>query len=309
MANVFDITKAVIDYGAAISRVDLPIQAMHHTDRIPGQRFVGAFQPGVSRVGSEFMAYSGVISELRGQAASGTVTPESLLFEAMGFLESGATGFTYTLGDPHATDDTPAGALTRIASLKLTIDTLQWVSEFSVADGTFNWRAGEIPTLTSSIMGNVPTGWTEPDVVANPAVVVGPLPAPWQAAAMTIGGVANLRVLEVSISLQNQMLMRRDAQAEFGYSKPVVPSRNVIGSLFVEAPAVATWSPEALAQAGTVQALSWVYTAGGASFNTITNTITVSLQDPEPTDLDNVLGYRLPFQARPLTGPLTMVNT
>ena len=307
----YDVTKAVIDHDGTVSRVTVPVTSFHHTERIAGQRFVGAFQPGVSRVGGRFMAINSVIFELRGQVASADPTPEENIFEALGFATTGTTGFTYTLGDPHENSDTPAGDLDRIDTLDLNIDGLEWQAEECVADASFLFRAGDIPTMTCSFVGLVPdpAPATIPLVTAGPAVVVGPLPAAWQSGVIMIGGVADLRILEIGVSLNNQLLMRKDGNSIYAHAKPEVPARRPTGHIVVEAPAPGTFAPEDLAVAGTTQVLSWVYIAGGTVFKTWTYTMTVSLDEPEVTELDGVLGYRLAFTQDPTTGPFKMVNT
>jgi len=313
MAARYLTKRATFTHGTTVSRASVPIQSPNMIDMLPGQPHVGAFQDGPERIGSRFTQFPGLQLELRGQAASGTVTPEGPVFQAMGFAKSGSTGFTFALGDPHSSTSVPAGSTTLLSSCAITVDTQQHGLTSVVADGSFNFAAGEIPLLTANLFGLASSAALATDsgltTVVAPTVVVGPLPARWQAASVTINGVGSLVVKSINVALNNAVRIPKDANATFARSVPSIVSRGAgpLARILFEADAAILIENLVLANASVV--LQWVYAAGGSTFKTMTYTMTAVPIGARWRDDEGVLGYEATFRQDPTTGPFTFAVT
>jgi hypothetical protein len=252
--------------------------------------------------------------ELRGQSASGTQTPEGDILRAAGFARSGTTGYTFTLADPHATTDTPAGDALRISSSALNIDGVQWPLTNCVADLSFMFRAGEIPTLTCDFLGKL--GDSDADSshailtsASAPGVTIGPLPAPWINSTITIDAVslASVPVREIFTALRNRLAPRKSAGGKFGYADADISGRDPGGWIVLEMPPEATLALEDLIVSNASVPVAWTYSAGGSSFRSysITQTVVFS-QMARQRDIDGRLCYVLEFVQDPTAGPLTL---
>ena len=307
--------RATFTHAGITSRCSLPLDGfVEQVDWVAGVPHVGAYQPGAPRPGGRFTRLSGVQFELRGQSASGTQTPEGDILRAAGFARTGSTGYTFALGDPHASTDTPAGDAVRISSSALNIDGVQWPLANSVTDVSFMFRAGEIPTLTCDFLGKV--GDSDADSshailtsASAPSVTTGPLPAPWVNSTITLNGVSlnDVPVKEIFTALRNRLAPRKSAGGKFGYADADITGRNPGGWLVLEMPPEATVAIEDLIVSNTSVPLAWTYTAGGSSFKTysITQTVVFS-QMARRRDIDGRLCYVLEFAQDPASGPLTL---
>jgi hypothetical protein len=308
--------RATFTHSGITSRCALPLDGfVEQVDWAPGLPLVGTYQPGAPRPGGRFTRLSGVQFELRGQAASGTQTPEGDILRAAGFARSGTTGYTFALGDPHASTDTPAGDAVRIASSALNIDGVQWPLTNCVADISCMFRAGEVPTLTCDFLGKV--GDSDADSShailtsgAVPTVTAGPLPAAWVNSTITIDAVsmASVPVREIFTALRNRLAPRKSAGGKFGYADADITGRSPGGWIVLEMPPAATLAIEDLIVSHASVPLAWTYTAGGSSFNSyaITQTVVFS-QMARRRDIDGRLCYLLEFVQDPAIGPLTLV--
>jgi len=79
--------------------------------------------------------------------------------------------------------------------------------------------------------------------------------------------------------------------------------------MVMEAAALATINVEDLMVNRTSLPVSFIYTAGGASWATLTNTFNVVLNTTEQRDIDGLLCYELIGEQDPVTGPLTIACT
>jgi hypothetical protein len=308
--------RATFTHSGITSRCALPLDGfVEQVDWVAGQPHSGAYQPGAPRPGGRFTRLSSVQFELRGQAASGTQTPEGDILRAAGFARSGSTGYTFALGDPHASTDTPAGDCVRLSSCALNIDGVAWPLTNCVADVSFMFRSGEIPTLTCDFLGKV--GDSDADSshavltsASAPGVTVGPLPAPWINSTITLNAVSlgTVPVREIFTAVRNRLAPRKSAGGKFGYADADISGREPGGWIVLEMPPEATLAIEDLIVSNTSVPLAWTYTAGGSSFRSyaITQSVVFS-QMARMRDIDGRLCYVLEFVQDPTTGPLTLV--
>ena len=307
--------RATFTHSGITSRCALPLDGfVEQIDWAPGLPHAGTYQPGTPRPGGRFTRLSGVQFELRGQSGSGTQTPEGDILRAAGFARSGSTGYTFTLGDPHASTATPAGDAVRISTCALNIDGVQWPLANCVADVSFMFRAGEVPTLTCDFLGKV--GDSDADSshailtsAAVPSVTTGPLPAAWVNSTITINGTSltDVPVREIFTALRNRLAPRKSAAGKFGYADADISSRNPGGWIVLEMPPEATLAIEDLIVSNASVPIAWTYSAGGSAFKaySITQTVVFS-QMARRRDIDGRLCYLLEFAADPATGPLTL---
>jgi hypothetical protein len=293
----------------------LPLDGfVEQIDWAPGLPHAGAYQPGAPRTGGRFTRLSGVQFELRGQTGSGTQTPEGDILRAAGFARSGTTGYTFTLGDPHASTDTPAGDTVRIASSALNIDGVQWPLVNCVADISLMFRAGEVPTLTCDFLGKVGDSDADSSLAiltsaAVPSVTAGPLPAAWVNSTISINGTSltDVPVREIFTALRNRLMPRKSAGGKFGYADADISGRDPGGWVVLEMPPEATLALEDLIVGNASVPIAWTYSAGGSTFKTysITQTVVFS-QMARRRDIDGRLCYLLEFVQDPTSGPLTL---
>jgi hypothetical protein len=307
--------RATFTHSGITSRCALPLDGfVEHVDWAPGQPHIGGYQAGAPRPGGRFTRLSGVQFELRGQAGSGTQTPEGDILRAAGFARTGSTGYTFALGDPHASTDTPAGDALRIASCALNVDGVQWPLTNCVADVSFMFRAGEIPTLTCDFLGKVGDSDASSTTsvltsAAVPSVSAGPLPAAWVNSTITINAVSlgSVPVREIFSAVRNRLVPRKSAGGKFGYADADITGRQPGGWIVLEMPPEATLALEDLIVSNASVPIAWSYVAGGSTFRTysITQTVVFSAMARQ-RDIDGRLCYVLEFVQDPSTGPLTL---
>src|SRR5690606_28277218 len=131
--------------GSVISRGEYPIEQVEYFTMVDGRAHVGAFQKEPDYPGGRFMRISGIKLYLRGQAASGTATPESDILRAAGMSRAGVTGFTHALGDIHLATETPAGDTVPIPTVTVHIDGLACSLINVVCEVEFVFPAGKCP--------------------------------------------------------------------------------------------------------------------------------------------------------------------
>lgn len=297
----YDVIRTVLGInGATYLPADVPLARPEREDFGAGPRHNGTYQGSNSRRLRRWFELSGVMFDLRGQSASGTQTPEGVLFAAMGLTRSGTTGFTWSRGIPHLAGNTPAGSTTALTSVEYILDTQQWKGEDVVCEGEWIFRAGEIPKLRVDMLGRIPaltaaTGSSR-STVSNPTVTAAPLPAAWLGASAKLSSVTGLVFKGISFKLGNRLAKRHDANSANGFAVPGISAHAGTGELLLEMPAESEIQIEELMLAGTSSLLEWGYVAGGASFNTTAYDLNIVITSCEFTDEEGFAGYRVGFE-------------
>ena len=224
---------------------DLPITVAEVIDMTPGMRQVGQYMPGNQRKGTRHFELPGVVYDLYPQADGITRFPHYELLKAAGMAESGS--FAYTLADPHNDGDTPDGDSVLIAKSSdskffgYIIDTQLVEAQNVCCNLTFNFMAGEVPSLIADFYGQIPASVANavPSLytVTPPSVTAQSVkPVAAQTAGLTMASVAAGAVIEnVSISLGAQVSMARDVNSAHGVAAPRISGYRPTATMLVRA--------------------------------------------------------------------------
>ncbi len=264
--------------------------------------------------------------DLRGQEASGTPVQIDDILKAMGFVRTGSTGYTYTLGDYHvaasdslsaATGLSPNGDVIPLGNADLFVDGASWGLGQTIAAGTFTFGYGQKPRLDvdllSIILGtdaaitsskSIEQARSVPSATATVASA-----APWVGATLTLGAVAQQGVQQIVARVANDLAKNPSAGGPYGYGCPFVGGRNVGYSWYYQKLNEATNAIEDALQTNSSLAMAWTYVAGGATFRTFAFTATAKPQRIVRDVYRGALMYRVDFKQDNTTGPLTIVIT
>jgi hypothetical protein len=255
-------------------------------ESIPGTGYVGAFQPGQPRPGAQWIE-ANITIELRSRsAASGALSTDEAwgkLLVASGFARatgaSNALPNTYTLGDIHASGDTPSGDTTALSTFGLQIDGTASGSDFLTISGNKGlcdvelvMVAGQIPALNFTIFGQITDGTaaaTNLTLANAKAYATEGTAAPWYGSTTAVNSVATLVIKEYRMKANNVIPVRMDANATVGVAEFRIAERDPRGVLVYEVPdgssITAGTNPDELWIDNTEIPLSFTYVAGGVT--------------------------------------------
>lgn len=270
----------------------LPLQVPEIWDEVAGRNASGYIDPEPERSASRRFELSGVTYEMSGQESAAAATPEEALLKASGFVRSGTigTGLTYTVGDPHASADTPAGDLVRLPYYAVWFENRKFTGIDLVADCTMSWIAGQVPFYTFNFSGLIggevgdafPTSGTAVPARTETSELVQSQPAltartsyglSWQNSTIVASGGLTLvttAIRSITVALNNRIVLRPAGSGAFGYAAPNVNARRVTCTVLVEKGNSNVNENSWIT--GTQGTLAWSYVAGGASLNTLTQT-------------------------------------
>lgn len=211
-------------------------------DIITNNNYVGAYQSDHNRPGGR-RGFVNFVSEFRGSLITDYPAPEMRLLTACGFDETasgsgGSVVYSYALGNPHLDSNDPAGVLDPI-DLKVNNDRLERVFTDCVGSVSFNWTAGQIPTMSFNFEG-LPSGAAYQSASPLINVTSGSAPAPVQNYSLTISGVAlgsisSQVVQSINYDLNNNIDPRADVNGTYGYSAPIITGRDPDITIMIEA--------------------------------------------------------------------------
>ncbi len=214
------------------------------------------------------------------------------LMRACGFVETcvDATSLSYQLSDnTHLTGD---GGPTDAIDLTFNVDGLQQKAINCVGDVSIVYEVNKIPRLDFDFTGNIDTGAAAAATsslteTAIGSFTVGPAGLDWATATAGLNGVAGLSIDKCTVKVGNVITLPPNANsAYYGFDVPYIVRRKPSISLSVRIPALSSYNAEDLLAAGTSQALSISYTAGGSSFKTLTLTANIVLTGKYPARAD-----------------------
>lgn len=258
-------------------------------------------------------------TELRGRAAASAVDdplPDGDLYHAVGFNGYGNTGanYVYALHDIHSYDSSAAGDLFP-CDLGIIIDGINVGGGSDCAgNAVFRFPANDICTVE----------WEFAGVNGGGLVATAPpetTPAVTESVGDTVlgnnatisftpaggGAITTLCVRDMTIDLRNTVLLRPCIAQQFGFTKPVLPERNVTFSGVIEAPLLATADFDSLVTNRTI--ITAAITVGDVAKSIFTFAFKFTLnQMPDLTNIDGMLGYAFEGKMHP-TGLLTITVT
>lgn len=222
-------------------------------------------------------------TELKAHGSSATTAPEiGPLLIASGMTENTTTDVTYT----------PNSAFKGGCTVGFYQDGTRYLAAGCVFNPTFSWEAGGIFNATfagpglynartdASFLGSLTYDAEQPDAILG--------------ASLTIGGTSGLVIKSFTLTANNQIANRKDANSATGYAGFQITARQWSGSIVVEDELVADKDYIALALAGTAQAIT--FSVGSGTGSTVTVTLPAAILDvPAPGDEEGICTFEIPF--------------
>lgn len=285
-------------------------------DMIPGQRYVGGFFPQAPKIGCRWAGLSFTL-ELAAQSTTGSPWYGGALLRACGFSESGTTGFTYAMGDPHRLTDVVVGALDPI-DIKFNLDGtsvgsiagLESILTNAVGNASFMFEAGETPKVMFTFVGQIADATAKTTSILTetvPAAFATEYPALKCAdVTFTINSVSPttpFTVPRISFDPRAAVKMRKSLGSEHGYAIPQITGYDPVGSIFMEEPEISgggtgggAWNMRNEALARTIfSSMTITLNDGGLVWNEILATWTnVVFGFPQRTN-DGTAMLEIPF--------------
>jgi hypothetical protein len=279
-----------------------PTQVIEQIDWAPPRNGIASLRPEAPRAGGRRGVIQGVIFRIRGQEASGTPWQDADLARAAGMLPDAGPLYTYTLGDFHASTDTPAGDLVRGTSAFVAMDGIKYGVGAFVTNCRFNFVAGEFPTMAvdfeAQMLDADVTSTTASETTVSVPSITATLAGqamPWEGSTIVCANAWNGPVEEIMVDLGNTLAFRKSGGGKVGYTAPDVTAAAPTCEILFERVPKATYALESAVIAGTPQTFTWTYVAGsGAVGNTLTYNVTgVPFRMPDRVNQRGNLCYRM----------------
>lgn len=243
-------------------------------------------------------------SEIRGSDTADVPPPEMSHLRACGFSETASGSapsivYAYEHDDLHFLTDTPTGD-TDPVQIIVNDDRLKRIGLVCVGNVLVNFTAGQLPTMTFTMRGNVSAGSAEAAVAT---LDPNSSPVPVQGEAMTIGGVGSLIISQFTYDSGNIVDERPDLNGVFGFSGPALTGKNPVSTVVIEAPPTGTIDFEALYYARTEIDIAIAHNTGAAIRQKLAIAFSgILTQVPQLGELNGKLVYNLTMAQSTETG-------